>query len=327
MTTVDFICPGCRGRLRLPGPVANGTLIECPRCLTTFGAATPAPELVPVLSAAAAAPAQPQLAAAARAEPPPASPSHPPMAEKPRAEAKETGETYAVIEDPSTAPLIDYAPDVGIADLRGPAQALVMKPSNRLLFICVLGAVGWLGLLIMILIPVAFPVPETSSGRVVLIGAPGSRARREAEAELAKQRGERTGKPSMFTLFGIDLAEIGRWPTEQVVLAFLVPVLGAIYSGFAAGGAIQMQNLWSRRWGKVGCVLALFPANSAGFGIVICLFFRALMSLFGIEDDVLYFPFLAILFLLWLLSLLSGLAALRVLNRPDVIRGFKFRGM
>ncbi len=178
-----------------------------------------------------------------------------------------------------------------------------MQPSNRLLLACVLGAAGWLALLVMILIPVAFPVHERNTGPVVLIGAPGSKARMAAEAEIARQRGEGREKPSLFTLFGYDLAGIGRWPTEELVLAFLIPALGAIYSGCAAGGAIQMQNLASHRWGKVGCVLAMTPINCGGFAIVVALFLRALMTIFGVEDDVLTFPLLALMCVLWLVSL------------------------
>jgi hypothetical protein len=220
-------------------------------------------------------------------------------------------------------PQINLDLDTSIKDWRGPAQAQVVTPSNRLLLISVVGAIGWLGLLILLIIPVAFPLPEKDEGPVLLIGAPGSKARREAEEQLARKSGK--GQKSMFRLLGYDLGGIANWPTHEIFLAFLVPVLGALYSGCAAAGAVQIQNLRSRRWGRVGCILALFPFNTAGIAVVVAVFFQLGMSIFGVDEEVLVFPVLGLAIITWLLSVGAGVSALVVLTRPEVVKGFKYR--
>jgi hypothetical protein len=148
-----------------------------------------------------------------------------------------------------------------------------------------------------------------------------------AEAQLAKQRGEGGGQLSLFTLGGIDLADVGTWPPYQIVLTFLVLVLGAIYASFTAAGAVKMQNLSSLRWGKAGCLLAMTPINSGGMAMVLDVVCEALLTIFGLKDvyptESLVLVFVAVA---WLASLLTGLLALKALNRPDVVAGFKYRG-
>jgi hypothetical protein len=223
-------------------------------------------------------------------------------------------------------PEIDYSPDTSIRDLRGPAVALVTRPSNRLLLACVLGACGWLALLVIILIPVAFPLERNESNEEVdlnTFGPPGSPAREAAERKFGKKRGQ--GQKSFFTLFGFDLSAIADWPGEQVAFALLIPILGAIYSSCAAAGAVQMQKLASREWGKAGCILAMIPVNAVGLGVVVALLLRAGLGVFGIPEDVLTFPLIGIIFGLCLGSLAAGVSALTALDHHDVIAGFEYR--
>ena len=65
--------------------------------------------------------------------------SSPPPAAKPSANDDEDGGIYGYFSEEQKAeedkPQIEYAPDMSIKDLRGPAQAAVVAPSNYLLLI------------------------------------------------------------------------------------------------------------------------------------------------------------------------------------------------
>src|SRR5207249_488616 len=77
-------------------------------------------------------------------------------------EDEDGGKTYGFVqEDPKeeeNKPKITYAPDTSIKDLRGPAQAAVVPPTNLVILCGAVGFFGWILLFVMIMIPIVTPV-------------------------------------------------------------------------------------------------------------------------------------------------------------------------
>ncbi len=155
MAVSKLTCPECKAVLKPAKPVPAGKTVKCPECGTRFSAAGEAPD-VPLKKpkAAVAAAPKPKKTADKNAAP------KKPVSTK--ADDGEEGGTYGYMQEDVVAeedkPAIEYAPDMSTKDLRGPAASALVAPSNWLIVVGSLGFFGWLGVLVLILIPTLFPI-------------------------------------------------------------------------------------------------------------------------------------------------------------------------
>jgi predicted Zn finger-like uncharacterized protein len=286
MAQYKIECPECETILRPTKPLQAGKKVKCPKCGNTFAA--PAQNAAPAKAAA-----------------------------KKKTSGKGSDEdndsTYAVADDgidqevkDAKKPKINYAPDMSIKDLRGPAQALLIPPSNKLIMVGVIGFIGWLGLIVALLIAVFFPVPEYKG---------------VASNTPTKKAGEEEKKSEFFKVMEIDLAPLTKLVWYLFLAALAPMILGMLYSGLMTLGAVKMQNLESRGWGIAACIMSILPFNLLGFIVLTWLVvqFVLLMVIDGVE---------AFLIGLAALEALAGVGVgiwgLTVLMKQEVIDGFNY---
>ncbi len=132
--TVQYTCPACTAKMRTAQAVPPGKSIKCPKCGHVF-----APAAVAQGSAPGAVAAKPPEVFKLAEDPPPASPAPPPRLAE---EEEESGRPKAygvVIESEEELKKYDKnKPKFNIEDkfkrsLRGPAQAILVAPSNLLM--------------------------------------------------------------------------------------------------------------------------------------------------------------------------------------------------
>jgi hypothetical protein len=313
MAEYQIECPECESILRPTKPLTPGKTVKCPRCGHPFKVPAPAKAKV--------------------------------GADKKKTPGKKTGPeeeeamTYRVVDEgldqeerDEKKPKINYAPDMSIKDLRGPAQAMVIQPSNKLMLAGTLGFLGWLGLLIVILIPVLFPLPEYQSETtkdqpkgVLSLGRGFAAVKDEAEpgaGAAGQKKGADEDKPTeFFNVMGMDLALLSLFAWYMFLVCLLPMVLGMIYSGLLTYGAVKMQNLESRAWGIVACVMAIIPINHLGFIALTWLIvqFLLLLVMDGVGG---YLIFLAVVE--GLMGVAVGIWGLIVLMKQEVIDGFNY---
>ena len=336
MAVSKVYCPECDSVLKLASQTP-GKKVKCPRCGAKFELADePAPvkkkskDPAGAIKKAGDKPGKPAPKAAA-----PEKKEKP--AAKPAAKAGGDdddddggGQTYGVIKEEETEtekakkPKISYAPDTSIRDLRGPAQELVVGPTNLLMLSGAIGFFGWLALILILLFPVLFPMEADEGTKEsplkVLEFAPAGLGGMGSSGGKAPGDKEEIDPPWLM-LFGINLSELANCNAGIVVLVIFSIVVMMCYSGIAILGAVKAQNLESRQWGIVSSIMAIIPLNMGG--IVTVLVVGLGFGLRMIFDDANYFliPF-AILFCL--AGSAAGVWCLIVLNDEKVIAGFEY---
>ena len=253
MPVSTLTCPKCSATLKPANPVAVGKKIKCPKCGTIFEAREDENKITAKPSKAAPAktnpsksvkPAKPSPAAAA-------APSKP----KYQGEEDEGPAIYGVVRDPHVERPADddeemdeddprnisYVPDLSIKDPRGPAQAAVIKPSNFLMFVGVIGCL--LGFLAMGygIFPFIFteywPNPE----------------------DFFKDKQGKTVRKEWKELKHDEREEIEKATIDEQILHGIYIGAGAfilIYNALIAIGGVKMQNLESYRWSMTSSILA-----------------------------------------------------------------------
>ncbi len=353
MAGTTITCPECDKVLKLSKPVAPGKSLKCPKCEAVFK--------VPAEAPASNAKAKSKSPAPAKKSSDKVSPKKgtgkPDKAEskpdKPAGPAPDM--TYGVVQENEPAEenkvKINYAPDTSIRDLRGPAQAAVMQPTNFLIMISSIGFFGWVVLIVALLIPIVLPVTTGDVGikekpRPILeiadglgsvngtsVGYQGGGAQaepldmekvKEILAKLAK--GEKLPDPNqeaVMLLFGINMGQLGEFATVQILLIFFVFVLCALFSGTAMLGAVKAQNLESRGWGIAASIMVMMPLTIGGFcadvGMLLGFVLRVVI-------DAYYAAWVvnSLLSLFQLAALGAGVWGLTVFNQEDVIAGYEF---
>lgn len=320
-TTTNITCPECSTVLRPAKPLRAGKSVKCPKCGAGFvvggeresRGGSAGGQIKP---AAAAAPA--------KKKPAPVAPIMPDDDDDDGG-----GGTYGFVSEEKTeAPEVDYAPDVGIRDLRGPAMMEIVNPSNKMIFAGVFGFLGWLGFLVILLIPLLFPLAtkeERAKEREIK-----EKARQMAKANGPKDTVTKEDPPkkdddddSILKIGDLDLRDIAELPWYLIVLCLMPQVLGMIYCATLSVGAVKIQNLESREWGVAASIMAMVPLNVGGLICVAAMVLNLLLGL--LFDD--WFKWVVVGFLLvciWGLSLAVGIWNLTVLNKPDVIAGFEY---
>ncbi len=353
MAVSKLTCPECSTVLRPAKPVPAGKKVKCQRCETVFSAGGDeeieaedeeveerprrAPRKAPVK-------AREKVKAAAKAPP-----------KKKPAEAADEDGAYGVIRDEEleeNKPKIEYAPDMSVKDLRGPAVTILMSPSNKLTLIAFIGVFGYLALLILLAIPALFPIiddekeqdvmkigpglsqasPWSTTGNTgMMLGGGGGGGDNAAPPPRDEQRsggGDSVKfveeKPSIYQIWGFDLSlliDAGVW----WFLLYMVPlVLLGCYAGLVAHGAIKMQNIESRRWGMAASIMALFPFCMGGAMMVTAMVLNLVLG--QIMDDREFIDLVVIIAMVaeWLGSIGIGIWCIVTLCNETVIAGFEY---
>ena len=346
MAVQKLTCPECSTVLRPTKPVPPGKKVKCPRCDTVFAArAVEEPEDDEVeeerparpARKAAKAPARPKTKAAREAP-------------KPAAASEDDDGAYAVIRDDKEAdedkPKINYAPDMSIKDLRGPAVALMTSPTNKLTLVGFIGVFGWLIFLLLLLIPAVFPITGDAVEQDVMYIGPGlSQAwpggggggmggvmgggGAPAGGDDASKTKLAEEKPGLYEVAGVDLSVIcdEAW---YLFMAWLVPIiLFTCYSGLVAFGAIKMQNLESWGWGMAASIMAMIPINMGGLILVTAMVVQIVLAqVFDPVGDAAFIGTIVIglVSIEWLGSVAAGAWTMMTLFDEDVQAGFEYVG-
>jgi predicted Zn finger-like uncharacterized protein len=352
MAVTKLTCPECSTVLRPAKPVPAGKKVKCPRCDTVFEAGADeveddddeveeerprrAPRKIPVK-------AREKVKKAAK-DPP---------KKKPAATDDDDG-AYGVVTDQEleeNKPKIEYAPDMSVKDLRGPALAILWNPSNKLVLMAFVGVFGYLALIILLSIPALFPIIEddkeqdvmkigpglsqaspwaTSGSMGMLLGGGGGGDNPAPAPREEQQQGGDSGtkfveeKASIYQIWGLDLSNLIDAGVGWFLLYMVPIILLACYAGLVAHGAIKMQNIESRRWGMAASIMALFPMNMAGTMAVTAMVLNLVLG--QIMDDRQFIDVVVIIAMVaeWLLSMGMGIWCIVTLFNETVIAGFEY---
>jgi len=342
MALSRLTCPECNSVLRPAKPVAEGKKIKCPKCQTIFVAGEVEDEEVEPVEEDSDERPRKATARKKAAAPPPRKKAAPAVKEPPpKKKDDEEEETYGYIkeDDDERPPEIDYAPDMSIKDLRGPAIVKLLQPATYLQLAGFIGFLGWFVLLVMIVIPIVFPVEGASDKpRPVMPLGPGLSAVNPAGGggfgggmgmmmppAAAGGGGGTSGVKyeeekgaGFFDVFGIDL------------VAFFLPLLpvfllGLVWTGLVVGGSIKMQNLESKVWSYVGAIMVMVPFHVLGLYALLSILLRYGLGM--IIDDMDYLNSLANggSALAYVACLGIGIWCLIVLKDKDVVAGFEYK--
>jgi predicted Zn finger-like uncharacterized protein len=358
MSAQKLTCPECSTVLRPAKPVAPGKKVRCPRCDNVFTArdddedddAHEAPTMKPAARAKASSSrtgtsAKSSSKAGGGKTAAKSKKQEPPKDEKPKEEVygvvKDEDEDMIEVDDgkggkeKKRKPKIDYAPDTSIKDLRGPAVAMLVTPGNYLAGAGFIGAVGWLTLIVFLIIPAAFPlIPDKKEDvlqidealgaiyQIRMFGGVMMGGGNVQQGDAVKFQDEERG---FFEVFGLDLwSMVGALPWYYFWPGLIPFVLMMLVSGLVAYGAIQMQNLESRRWGIAGSILAMLPMATGGIQIVTIMVAQFFLAMIIDDWDFIQIVAIIIASAEWVASVAIGIWALTKLLNEEVIAGFEY---
>lgn len=344
MNTMSRVtCPDCKTVLKPGKPIPEGKKIKCPKCGVDFIAMAGggsqdlaiglAPEPEPEPRPREKSPEAPPRKKAAK--PGPSAKAVPAKKAKKPADDDEVG-SYGVVEEEESeaeaeARNIEYAPDTSTKDLRGPAQAMIIQPTNSLIVSGIIGFIGWLVLLVLILIPVLFPLNQDfgtkDSPREVLKLGPKGMA---SIAEMGKdpvfiKDTSGAAKESAMKVWGIDLNETASLDFFTLLLCLLPILLGMGYAGLLAGGAVKAQNMESREWGIAACIMVMIPINHCGVMMVVSIFIQFILSMIIDDRDYVQYMVLITCIIICLGEIALGAWALKIFMKPEVVDGFAYQ--
>ncbi len=293
MAVSKLICPECNTVLRPTKPLPAGKPVKCPECGARFTAPEEDAPKAPLKKPKKAADDGPEAAERKPKKPAdavqaaPKKKAAPPAAKKPAAKKDddddEEGGIYGYVKEEETEkedkPDIEYAPDMSTKDLRGPAAAALVQPSNALIIVGGLGFFGWLALIALHLIPILFPIDVDSGDKnqppkpVVAIEAALAPAALNLSVPATAPGNNASGPPPLppelapsakasepyLPFLLMDPSGAVRFTWVGKTLIFLIMILGMVYSGFVAYGAVRIQNLDGYGWGIAACIMVLVP--------------------------------------------------------------------
>lgn len=359
MAVSKLICPKCNKVLRPAKPLPAGKPVKCPECGNRFTApeedAPKAPLKTPKKAAAdesEAAEGKPKKPADA----PKAAPKKKaaPAAEKKPAAKKDDdddeGGVYGYVKEDvaeeEDKPDIEYAPDMSTKDLRGPAVSALVQPSNALIIVGGAGFFGWLALIFLHLFPILFPIDIDEGDKtkpakpVVAIEAALAPAALNLTVPATPPANNASGPPSLppelqpsakamspyMAFILMDPSGAVRFSWAGKTLIFLIMILGMVYSGFVAYGAVRIQNLDGYRWGVAACVMAIVPFWTLyGFSACVAQLARFLFGMVLDDPFTLARAWNAALSLPMLAGMAVGVWTLTTLRSEKVVKGFEYK--
>lgn len=345
MASARITCPDCKSVLRPAKPVPDGKKVKCPKCGNTFTT----PGLVEEIFEVEAVEELPRKKASAKKEPEKkkkaavkkaASDKPPPKKTAYEEEEEESGGIYAFVasdrpkveededdEEEEKRPEINYAPDMSIKDLRGPAQAAVVTPTNLMMLIGGLSALCNIFLICWSFWPMVFSESVVDYYKVLkahykddknalqrIEGYKEFKDVKDKDLDIVQDANER----AVFDFWVGGFPPLGRlW-----MIVFFILLL--IYSAIATMGAAKMQNLESRRWGIAASIMFLLPMGCSGLSGVIYLGFDFLEEMTGLLGELSPVYGGGVASLPYLASIYVAYLSLRVLFSQAVIDGFEY---
>jgi hypothetical protein len=317
MAVTKLTCPECGTVLRPGKPIPAGKKVKCPRCENIF--APDSDEDDPPKRKASADKGGRKPAKAA-----------PKASEAPK---KEEPEVYGYVKDPDEEDedkkiKINYVPDISIKDPRGPAQSLLMGPSNKLALCGFIGFFAWLVLLILIMVPALFPLKEETTKPVLAIGPGLSEVKQlvlpGGMPPVPPTKPPEEEKPGFYEIGGIDLAILCDLAWYFFIIFMIPIVIFMVFCALVSYGALQLQNMESRGWGMASSIMVMVPFTIGGLQIVTGLLVQMLLGM--IMDDVTFGGVVAIILVVveWLLCVAVGVWGLMTVTNEDVIAGFEY---
>lgn len=318
MASERLTCPDCQSVLRPAKPVPDGKKVKCPKCGNFFTT----PGLVENVPPRKKGASPKKKKAAIQKAVAPSAPA--PKKKRPTDEDEEDGGgVYGYIADDEKAeedkPHIEYAPDMSIKDLRGPAQAAVVAPSNWMLLIGGLCCLSNIFLICFAFWPMVF-------SDSVLMDAGWRRVLKEhyKDDKNAAQRIE--GIKEYKELKDKDLEVVQEAEAIDYTRRFIalgVYVLLLVYNAVTIMGAVKVQNMESRRWGIAASIMTLLPMGSGGISSLLSLVFYFTIGDWVLEDMNLMYS-IGIGVLPYLGAVFVGVWSLRTLMSQEVIDGFEY---
>lgn len=318
-----IICPDCESVLRPAKPVPDGKRVKCPRCGGVFTAPGIGneDEERPRKSKPSNRPAKTgKKKAAVKKEEPPI---------KFKDDDEEGGGgvySFANVTESENEekPDITYAPDTSIKDLRGPAQELVVRPSNWLILLGGLSCIGSIFMVAFMLWPFGFS-DHLLDHKDILYRYYSEKANTDKAAQsrlknLPEERKDMRDKEK-------EVVEDEESAESDWRLLWAGGFFGTlIYGAVLILGAVKVQNLESRRWGIASAVMMLLPAGTGGLVGVIYTVFYYTIAAFLFEGDtenrMIYTSVVA--GLAYLGGLVVAIWSLTAFMNKKVISGFEY---
>jgi predicted Zn finger-like uncharacterized protein len=318
MAPTRITCPDCKSVLKPTKPVPDGKKVKCPKCgnfFTTPGLVEDEDERP--RKKAAGKKAKAAIKKMRDPEPPPRKASHDEDYEE------SGGGTYSFVQEEEKReeekPQIEYAPDMSIKDLRGPAQELLVRPSNYMILIGGLSALCDIFLICVAFWPMVFS--DSPVDYVTVLEKHYKDKQDKNAIERLKSIKERKD------LKDEDLAIVEEAEDAARVIRFIVMgvyIFLLIYNAIAIVGAVKMQNMESRGWGIASSIMTILPFGSSGLSGAVALVLYFLFKML-LDDESMGQMYAGIVSgLAWVIAIFVGVWSLRTLMSQTVIDGFEY---
>jgi predicted Zn finger-like uncharacterized protein len=329
-TSHRITCPDCKSVLKPAKPVPDGKKVKCPKCGNTFTTPGLVEEVFEVVEEADEAPREAKgMDRKGKAALKKKTGSGKPTAKKKKRyddDDDEGGGVYSVAggtgeEKEEDKPEINYAPDMSIKDLRGPAQASVVKPSNHMMLLGGLSALASIFLICVSFWPMVFSehildheevlekhykVSGDKDAATKIKGIPKDRKDLKKEDAAVVEEKEDERRTNLFILMGISIFVL-------------------IYNAIEVVGAVKMQNLESRRWGIASSIMMLLPFGTGGLSMLIGGGFYFTIGAMLFDDESMRTLYCCVLGgIVYLIAIAVGVSSLRTLMSQEVIDGFEY---
>jgi hypothetical protein len=251
MPVFKIACPECGATLKSGNPMPAGKKVKCPKCGTGFTVPADGDGPAPAKAEKEAIRSKPAKAAPAAKK---AAPAPPP----PPKDEDEEGSTYKFIDEPEPErdedddekPDLTFGLDTSVKDIRGPARAKLVRPSNWLMLAAAITCFLELISICWAVFPLIFSSEWVNNAEVL-----GKMAGKEDEALPVIERKD---------LSKADLAKVEAAESEFLIshLGYMAgSIVGLLINGLVVFGAVKMQNLESYAWGITASIVGMLFSN------------------------------------------------------------------
>ncbi len=330
MAVTKITCPECKTVLRPAKPLPPGKTVKCPECGNRFTTSGDEPEIQPKKPTRTAPNGEPDGARKPKKSADGKASPKKPETLKVKDDDDEGGGTYR-FEDAAQGedkPDINYAPDMSIKDLRGPAQSALVQPTNAMIAVGAVGFFGWVALLILILIPTLFPIDNDEGDKTKppksVIGLEHGLGAVQDEKDPPAELKVDPARKSMYELFGINFSTFGA--LGFLFILILLPIfLGMTYCAFVTYGAVRIQNLEGYGWGIASNILMMVPLHSFGFMAATAMFCQFFLRMFSDDPSSVRGMLIGLMALEELICVGVGAWGLTTLLSEKVVKGFEYK--